>query len=60
MRRHHLVLDDLHTAARQQGLGSLEAVRAMLLEGNGSLTVLSGNQYGDGSTLGGLIEGGET
>lgn len=54
MRRHHLVLDDLHAAARQEGMGSLEEVRAILLEGNGSLTVLSSSQYGDGSALGGL------
>jgi uncharacterized membrane protein YcaP (DUF421 family) len=54
MRRHHLVVDDLHTAARQHGMGSLDEARAILLEGNGSLSVLPLNQYGDGSALGGL------
>jgi uncharacterized membrane protein YcaP (DUF421 family) len=54
LKRHHLRVDDLHTAARQQGMGSLDQARAVLLEGNGQFTVLSESQYGDGSALGGL------
>ncbi len=49
--RHHLLEDDLYTAARQQGMGSLEGVQAVLLEANGAFTVLSKNQYGDGSAV---------
>jgi uncharacterized membrane protein YcaP (DUF421 family) len=59
MRRHHLVVDDLHAAARQHGMGSLGEARAILLEGNGSLSVLARNQYGDGSALDGLDTGPE-
>ena len=54
MRRHHLLEGDLHTAARQQGMGSLEQARAVLLEANGQFTVLSTSTYGDGSALQGL------
>jgi uncharacterized membrane protein YcaP (DUF421 family) len=49
--RHHLLHDDLYTAARQQGMGSLEDVQAILLEANGAFTVLSKNKYGDGSAV---------
>ena len=49
--RHHLLEDDLYTAARQQGMGSLESVQAVLFEANGGLTVLSKSQYGDGSAV---------
>jgi uncharacterized membrane protein YcaP (DUF421 family) len=51
MDRHRLLEDDLHTAVRQQGMGSLEEARAILLEANGQFSVLSDRQYGDGSAL---------
>jgi hypothetical protein len=40
-------------------MGSLGEARAILLEGNGSLSVLARNQYGDGSALDGLDTGPE-
>ncbi len=58
MRRHRLQLDDLHTAAREQGLGSLGEVRTILLEGNGGLTVLTDAQYGDGDAVAEYLETG--
>lgn len=57
LERHHLRVDDLHTAARQQRMGSLEQARAILLEGNGPFTVLSEGRFGDGSALSGLDAG---
>jgi uncharacterized membrane protein YcaP (DUF421 family) len=56
MRRHHLTEDDLHTAVRQEGGGSLAGVRAILLEGNGSFAVLSDERFGDGEALRGVAE----
>jgi uncharacterized membrane protein YcaP (DUF421 family) len=49
--RHRLLEDDLYTAARQQGMGSLEDVQAVIFEANGAFTVLSKSQYGDGSAV---------
>jgi uncharacterized membrane protein YcaP (DUF421 family) len=57
MRRHHLTEDDLHTAVRQEGRGSLAGVRAILLEGNGSFAVISDEQFGDGEALSGAVDG---
>lgn len=51
LRKHHLTEQDLVTAARQDGLGSLEEARAIVLEGNGSFAVISASQYGDGSAV---------
>lgn len=51
MRRFRLREADLFAAVRQQGMGSLTEVRAILMEGNGALTVLSEAQFGDGRAV---------
>ena len=51
MRRTHLREADLLAAARKQGLGSLQDVRAVLLEANGALAVLTADQFGDGAVM---------
>lgn len=51
LRRHRLQEQDLLAAARRSGNGSMDDVHTVLLEGNGSLTVLTDARYGDGSTL---------
>jgi uncharacterized membrane protein YcaP (DUF421 family) len=51
MRQNRLRREDLLTAVRQQGMGSLDEARAIVLESDGSFTVISGSQLGDGSAL---------
>ncbi len=51
MRRAHLRDADLLAAVRRNGMGSLDQVRAILLEGNGALAVLSHAQFGDGRAV---------
>jgi uncharacterized membrane protein YcaP (DUF421 family) len=51
MRLNQLRQQDLLTAVRQQGMGSLGEARAIVLESNGSFTVMSSSQYGDGSAV---------
>ena len=51
MRTNRLREEDLRTAARQSGLGSLEGVKAILLESNGSFAVLTAEQFGDGRVV---------
>jgi uncharacterized membrane protein YcaP (DUF421 family) len=58
LRKHHLTEQDLVSAARQDGLGSLEEARAIVLEGNGSFAVISASQYGDGGAVTGLRDPG--
>lgn len=58
LRTHHLTEQDLVSAARQDGLGSLDEVRAIVLEGNGSFAVISASQYGDGAAVRGLATDG--
>ena len=53
---HHLRVDDLHTAARQQGIGSLDLVQAIVFEANGQFTVMSKSQYGDGSAVDSVVD----
>lgn len=56
MRRFRLREVDLLAAVRKEGFGSLEDVRAILLEGSGSLSVLSEAQFGDGGAVDGDTE----
>lgn len=51
MRRHQLVEDDVHTAARTSGHGSLAGVEAVILQQNGALGVIGQGQLGDGSSV---------
>lgn len=51
LRRHQLVEDDVYTAARQSGHGSLEGVAAVILQQDGSLGVITDESFADGSTV---------
>ncbi|WP_218220144.1 DUF421 domain-containing protein [Nesterenkonia sp. Act20] len=51
LRKHQLVEDDVHTAARNSAHGSLESVSAVILEQNGGLVVIGGEGLGDGSSV---------
>lgn len=58
LRRTHVRDADLQAAARKQGLGSLEEVHTIILEGNGQLTVITADGFGDGSAVtGDLVRG---
>lgn len=54
MRRHRLTEDDLLTAAREKGLGSIEEAHAIILEPDGMFAVVTPSQLGDGSALRGI------
>ena len=51
MRRIRVREADLLAAVRQEGMGSLVEVRAILLEGNGTMSVISEAQFGDGQAV---------
>ena len=51
MRRHQLVEDDVHTAVRGSGRGSLAGVSAVVLEQNGALEVIGEDRLGDSSSV---------
>ncbi|GAB3190494.1 DUF421 domain-containing protein [Nesterenkonia suensis] len=57
MRRHQLVEEDVHTAVRKSGAGSLEGVAAVVLQQDGDLGVIAEGQLGDGSSLRPFAEG---
>lgn len=51
MRKHQLVEDDVHTAARKSGQGSLAGITAVILQQDGDLGVIAEGQLGDGSSV---------
>lgn len=51
LRRHRLTEHDVHTAAREAGLGSLATAGAVILHQDGTLGVITGDAFGDGSSL---------
>ncbi|MEX5236684.1 DUF421 domain-containing protein [Kocuria arenosa] len=51
LRRNRLTESELRQAVRMQGSGDLSTVRAVVLETNGKLSVITADQYGDGSAL---------
>jgi uncharacterized membrane protein YcaP (DUF421 family) len=51
LRRHRLTPADLESAAREKGRGSLQDVRAVLLQSDGQLAVIGADQWGDGSAV---------
>ena len=51
LRRHRLLEDDIHTAVRQSGRGSLDGVAAVILQQDGTLGVISDDTLGDASSL---------
>lgn len=52
LRRKGLRQDDLRTAARQAGFGSLNDVEVIMLESNGAFSVVASVEPGSASTLG--------
>jgi uncharacterized membrane protein YcaP (DUF421 family) len=51
LRRHRLELSDLHSAVRENGMGSLDQAEAVVLQSDGTFAVISPQQVGDGSAL---------
>lgn len=51
LRRNRLTESELRQAVRMQGTGDLSRVRAVVLETNGKLSVITSDKYGDGSAL---------
>jgi uncharacterized membrane protein YcaP (DUF421 family) len=52
LRRHRLTESDLHSAVREKGLGSLENVEAVILQSDGTFSVIRrGGDIGDGSCV---------
>ncbi|AWH94048.1 DUF421 domain-containing protein [Dietzia lutea] len=51
LRSHRLLEEDVHTAARQSGKGSLEDVAAVILQQDGSLGAIGRDDLGDSSSL---------
>ncbi|CCG03835.1 DUF421 domain-containing protein [Blastococcus saxobsidens] len=54
MRAERISLDEIRQAVRSSGTGDLSSVAAVVLESDGSLSILSAQQYGDGSALSGV------
>lgn len=51
LRSHRLLEEDVHTAVRQSGAGSLEQVAAVILQQDGSLGAIGCDDLGDASSL---------
>lgn len=51
LRRNRLTESEIRQAVRMQGTGDLSRVRAVVLETNGTLSVITADAYGDGSAL---------
>ncbi|MDO5493908.1 MAG: DUF421 domain-containing protein [Nesterenkonia sp.] len=51
MRKHQLVEDDVHTAARQAGLGCMDEVEAVILQQDGALGLITSGKFGSGETV---------
>ena len=51
LRSHRLLEEDIHTAVRQSGKGSLADVAAVILHQDGSLGTIGRDDLGDGSSL---------
>jgi uncharacterized membrane protein YcaP (DUF421 family) len=54
LRRHRLTESELRQAVRMQGTGDLSQVKAVVLETNGKISVITSSTYGDGSALEGI------
>jgi uncharacterized membrane protein YcaP (DUF421 family) len=51
LRQQRVALDELRQAVRGVGAGDLRAVAAVVLETDGTLSVITASQFGDGSAL---------
>ena len=58
MRGQRISLDEIRQAARSSGVGDLRSVAAVVMESDGSLSVVTAQQYGDGSSLEGVAGAG--
>lgn len=58
LRRHRLTEVDVHTAARQAGHGSLEHLKAVIMQQDGTLGVICKGTLGDGSSVWPFVAGG--
>jgi uncharacterized membrane protein YcaP (DUF421 family) len=54
--RHRLTETEVEQAVRSSGSGDLSAIAAVVLETNGTLSVISRDKYGDGSAMGSMRE----
>lgn len=51
LRRHRLTESDLHSAAREKGMGSLADVEAVIMQSDGTFAVIGRSTMGDGSSV---------
>jgi len=51
MRRHRFLESDIHSAARENGLGSLADVAAVVLQADGSFAVIGRSALGDATSV---------
>ncbi|WP_432494725.1 DUF421 domain-containing protein [Kineococcus auxinigenes] len=51
MRRHRFTEADIHSAARENGLGSLQGVAAVVLQADGEFSVIEKSSMRDGSSV---------
>lgn len=54
LRRNRLTESELRQAVRMKGTGDLAKVKAVVLETNGKLSIITSSQYGNGSALTGV------
>ena len=59
MRKVRITSDEIRTAVRQKGMGSLDQVAAVILETDGSLSIISAEKLGSGSALEGVQGAGD-
>lgn len=57
LRKHQLTETDVHTAARESGHGSMDGLRAVIMQQDGSLGVIVDGSMGDGQTVLPYVEG---
>lgn len=60
MRRVRITSDEIRTAVRQKGMGGLDQVAAVILETDGSLSVIAAEKLGSGSAMDGVRGAGNT
>lgn len=51
LRRHRMTASEVRQAARQSGHGDLAEIAAIVLETNGTLSVIGSQKWGDGSAM---------
>ncbi|MCL3861037.1 DUF421 domain-containing protein [Actinotalea sp. K2] len=51
LRRHRFTESDIHSAVRENGLGSLEEVAAVILQADGTFAVVEHGKLGDASSV---------